>query len=362
VSARPETHYARSGEAHIAYQVLGEGPVDLVLIPGLISHLDLEWESVAYRRFIRQLATLARLIRYDKRGTGLSDPVPTVPTLEQRVDDLGAVLEATGTVRAVLFGYSDGGPTAIQFAVRAVERTLGMILYGTAGGGMKLDFAERLRDTVRNWGQGGTLKLLAPSLVPSSTQLETRAAFERASASPAMAAALVEGLIRADVRSLLPMVAVPALVLHRRGDVIPVERGRALAEHIPGAEYVELDGVDHMPWIGDADAVVAAVERFLRRIDGQRRPATRAGQPRSARAATGWASLTEAEHAVAMLLTEGLSNPAIASRLFISRHTVESHLKHIYAKLGLSSRGELAALVRREQDKIPEFRDARRPL
>lgn len=184
---RPETHYARSGEVHVTYQVAGEGPVDLVMTPGFISHLDLEWESVAYRRFIRQLATFARLIRYDKRGTGLSDPVADVPTLEQRVDDLGAVLEAAGSSQAVLLGYSEGGPTAIQFVVRGVGRTLGLVLYGTASMPPP-DVAGRLRGAVRYWGQGGTLKLIAPSLLPSITQLETRAAFERASASPAMAA------------------------------------------------------------------------------------------------------------------------------------------------------------------------------
>jgi pimeloyl-ACP methyl ester carboxylesterase len=127
MSERPSTCYARSGEAHVAYQVTGEGPVDLILTPGFISHLDLQWESVGYRRFVRQLAVFARVIRYDKRGTGLSDPVTAVPTLEQRVDDLGAVLDAVRSARAVVLGYSEGGPTAIGFAVRraAVRRQLG---------------------------------------------------------------------------------------------------------------------------------------------------------------------------------------------------------------------------------------------
>jgi pimeloyl-ACP methyl ester carboxylesterase/DNA-binding CsgD family transcriptional regulator len=353
MSARPQTCYARSGEAHVAYQVVGEGPVDLVLTPGFISHLDLQWESVAYRRFVRQLAALARVIRYDKRGTGLSDPVAAVPGLEQRVDDLGAVLDAAGSARAVVFGYSEGGPTAIGFAARVPGRTLGMILYGTASMPPPPDIARRFRDAVSRWGQGATLEMLAPSLLPSSAQLETAAALERASASPAMAAALVEAVIRTDVRSLLPEVAVPTLVIHRRGDLIKVEQGRYLAEYIPGAQYVELDGVDHLPWIGDTDAVVAAIERFVRRFGGQRLLAPAGGHPRPARAATGWGSLTEAERSVALLVAEGLSNPAIASRLFVSRHTVESHLKHAYAKLGVSSRVELAALTLREDGKNP---------
>lgn len=337
----------------MAYQVVGEGPVDLVVTPGFISHLDLQWESVAYRRFVRQLAMSARVIRYDKRGTGLSDPVAAVPTLEQRVDDLGAVLDAVGSARAVVLGYSEGGPTAIGFAARMPGRTLGLILYGTASMPPPPEIARRFRDAVGRWGQGATVEMLAPSLLPSSAQREMAAALERASASPAMAAALVEAVIRTDVRSLLPQVAVPTLVIHRQGELITVEQGRYLAEHIPGVEYVELDGADHLPWVGDTDAVVAPVERFLRRIGGQRRLPPARARPRPARAATGWGSLTEAERGVAVLVAEGLSNPAIANRLFVSRHTVESHLKHAYAKLGVSSRVELAALALREDGKNP---------
>ncbi len=361
MSVRPGTCYARTGEAHVAYQVTGSGPVDLILTPGFISHLDLQWESVGYRRFVRQLAAFARVIRYDKRGTGLSDPVAAVPTLEQRVDDLGAVLTAAGSTRAVVLGYSEGGPTAIAFAVRLPERTLGLILYGTASIPPPPEIAGRFRDAVGRWGQGATLEMLAPSLLSRSAQLETAAALERAAASPAMAAALVEAVVRTDVRPLLPQVAVPALVIHRQRELIPVEQGRYLAEHIPGAEYVELDGADHLPWVGDSDAVVAAVERFARRFAGQRRLPPAAPRPRPARAATGWGSLTEAERSVALLVTEGLSNPAIASRLFVSRHTVESHLKHAYAKLGVSSRVELAALALREDGREDGRQDGKNP-
>jgi pimeloyl-ACP methyl ester carboxylesterase len=140
VPGRPETRYARSGEAHLAYQVTGAGPFDLVVMPGFISHLDLQWEGVAYRRFVRHLAGFARVIRYDQRGTGLSDLVATAPTLEQRADDLGAVLDAAGSARAVVLGYSEGGPAAIRFAVREPTRTLGLVLYGTRNGAApKLD-------------------------------------------------------------------------------------------------------------------------------------------------------------------------------------------------------------------------------
>lgn len=148
MSARPATRYARSGDAHVAYQAHGKGPVDLVLTPGFISHLDLQWESVAYRRFISQLAACARVIRYDKRGTGLSDPVPSVPTLEQRVDDLSAVMDAAESAQAIVLGYSEGGPTALQFAARAPGRTLGLILYGTSSMPPPPDNAQRFRDAL----------------------------------------------------------------------------------------------------------------------------------------------------------------------------------------------------------------------
>lgn len=337
----------------MAYQVTGAGPVDLVVTPGFISHLDLQWEGVAYRRFVRQLARFARVIRYDKRGTGLSDPVAAVPTLEQRADDLGAVLDAAGSARAVVLGYSEGGPAAIRFAVREPARTLGLVLYGTWSMPPPPEIAQLLREAVGRWGRGATLAMLAPSLLPGAGQVEAAAALERAAVSPAMAAALVEALVRTDVRSLLPQVAAPTLVIHRRGDVIPIEKGRYLAEHIPGAEYAELGGDDHLPWAGDTGAVVAAIERFVRRFGGQRRVARTGAGARPARAAAGWGSLTEAERITTLLAAEGLSNPAIASRLFVSRHTVESHLKHVYAKLGVSSRVELAALALRERGKYP---------
>jgi len=353
VAGRPETRYARSGEAHVAYQITGAGPVDLLVTPGFISHLDLQWEGVAYRRFIRQLAAFARVIRYDKRGTGLSDPVPTVPTLEQRADDLSAVLDAAGSARAVVLGFSESGPTAIRFAVREPRRTLGLVLYGTFSTPPPPEIAQLLRDAVGHWGRGAILEMLAPSLLPTSGQIEAAAALERAAASPAMAAALVEALARTDVGLLLPRVAVPTLVIHRQGDVIPIDKGRYLAQHIPGAEFVELGGADHLPWAGDTGAVVGAIDRFVRRFGGERRAARTGAGARPARAATGWGSLTEAERITALLAAEGLSNPAIASRLFVSRHTVESHLKHAYTKLGVASRVELAALALREHGQYP---------
>jgi DNA-binding CsgD family transcriptional regulator len=254
--------------------------------------------------------------------------------------------------RAAVFGYSEGGPTAIQFAVREPARTLGLVLYGTASRPPP-EIAGLFRDAIGRWGQGATLAMLAPSLLPGAGQIEAAAALERAAANPAMAAALVEALVRTNVRSVLPQVAVPTLVIHRRGDLIKIEQGRYLADHIPGADYMELHGADHLPWAGDTEAVVTAIERFVQRFAGRPRAARTGGTARPVRAATGWGSLTEAERITAVLVAEGLSNPAIASRLFVSRHTVESHLKHAYAKLGVCSRLELAALTLRERAKYP---------
>jgi pimeloyl-ACP methyl ester carboxylesterase/DNA-binding CsgD family transcriptional regulator len=342
---RPETRYAKGGAGHIAYQVVGEGPVDLVLVPGFISHLDLQWESVGYRRFVRRLASFSRVIRHDKRGTGLSDPVSAVPTPEERADDLADVMDAAGSGRAVVFGYSEGGHTAILFAARRPERTAGLLLYGTLSMPLPPPLIDRFREAVARWGTGSTLRLFSPDSEPTQLQVDTAAAFERAAASPGMAAALVEAGIQADVRDVLPHVSVPTLVIHRQGDLVSVEQGRYLADHIPGAEYVELGGSDHLPWLGDSDTVLTLIEDFAARF-GARRAAVRTGSPaRASRSAAGWESLTQAERRVATLAAEGLPNRLIASHLFISRHTVESHLKHAFSKLGVASRTELATLA-----------------
>ena len=200
--AKPRTCYARSGDVSVAYQVLGGGPVDLVIVPGFVSHLEIQWQSRLYRRFVERLAEGARVIRYDKRGTGLSDPVASAPTLEQRVADLRAVLDAVDCERAVLVGYSDGGPTAIGFAVGAPERISRLVLYGAAARPPPLWFRDRFRELIADWGQGASLEMFAPSLASESdsSQREAAGAFERAGASPAMARALLEALVQTDVR------------------------------------------------------------------------------------------------------------------------------------------------------------------
>jgi pimeloyl-ACP methyl ester carboxylesterase/DNA-binding CsgD family transcriptional regulator len=366
----PQTRYAQSSGAKIAYQVSGTGPPDLVMVHGLVSHLDLQWQQTGYRRFVRALEQGGRVIRLDKRGTGLSDPVAELPTTEQRVQDVAAVMAAARSSRAVLFGLSDGGRAAIAFAAAHPGRTRGLILYGTSYRGPRAALLRRYRAAVRHWGEGRLTDLVAPSLTgaqarpglgPAAREAgrEAAGAFERAAASPGMAAALVESLGLMDVQHLMSGLRVPTLVLHREGDIIPAADARAVAAGIPGATLIILPGTDHLPWVGDWAPVMAEILAFMSQVApgprGPRGPGPRG--PRPPRPAVGWRSLTDAELPVVRLAGQGLTNAQIAARLFLSRYTVETHLKHAFAKLGLESRAELAALVA-AQPEVPDFSDA----
>ena len=245
----PETRYAQSSEAKIAFQVSGNGPPDLVMAPGLVSHLDIQWQQTGYRRFVRALERGARVIRLDKRGTGLSDPVADLPTTGQRVQDVAAVMTAARSPRAVLFGLSDGGRAAIAFAAAHPSQVAGLILYGTSYRGPRAALLRRYRLVVRHWGEGRLIDLVAPSLAGPQAR-RAAGAFERAAASPAMAAALIESLGLIDVRDLMGGLTVPALVLHRDEDIIPVADARLVASQIPGATLKILAGKDHLPWAG----------------------------------------------------------------------------------------------------------------
>jgi pimeloyl-ACP methyl ester carboxylesterase len=280
----PRTQYARSGDASIAFQVVGEGPIDLILALGFATHLELQWEAPPFARFCDRLSSFSRLIIFDKRGTGLSDPVAEAPTLEQRVDDVRAVMEAAGSERAAFFGVSEGGPMSVLFAATHPERTTALVLHGAMARTTEApDYpwaspAEALREAAAEliapfWGQDarGTIELFAPSFVGDP---ETRDLFERqqrSAASPAMVQRLFEMFIDIDVRGILPSIRVPTLILHRRGDrVVNWRAGEQLAGQIPGARYVELPGIDHLPWAGDAEPVLGEIEEFL---TGARSPA-----------------------------------------------------------------------------------------
>lgn len=272
----PQTQYARSGDVNIAYQVLGQGPLDLVFVMGWVSHLEYFWTEPSFAKFLRRLAQFSRVILFDKRGTGLSDrvPVDALPTLEQRMDDVRAVMDAVGSSRAVLCGVSEGGAMSALFAATYPERTAGLVMIGT--------YAKRIRDASypwgpteeqrenfldqirRDWGKPVGLEERAPSMAADPHFREWWAAYLRTAASPSAAVALTKMNSEADIRAVLPTIRVPSLVLHRSGDrCLEVAEGRYVASRIPGAQFVELPGDDHLPFVGDQDSILDEVEQFL---------------------------------------------------------------------------------------------------
>ena len=264
--------YARSGEVNIAYQVTGGGAFDLVLVPGFFSHLEIDWELPAHARFLERLGSFARLICFDKRGTGLSDRGVGLPDFETRMDDVRAVMDAAASESAALLGYSEGGPMCVLFAATYPERTRALVLYGTYAKRCDPDddypwapTAEaRARDAAeleRTWGDNVDVSVMAPNADAAMRAWLHRRG--RAALSPAGARDLILMNSKADVRELLPSVQCPTLVLHRTGDLDSrVEEGRYIADRIAGARFVELEGVDHVP-IVDADQILDEVEEFL---------------------------------------------------------------------------------------------------
>jgi class 3 adenylate cyclase len=274
----PDVRYARNGDIHIAYQVLGEGPPDLVLVDGFLTHLGAMWADPARRRFCERLASFSRLILFDKRGMGLSDHVP-FGTLEERMDDVRAVMDAVGSERAALFGQSEGGPMSILFAAAHPERTLALLLVGAEvkeettedwpwGENTRETFEESMRGVPARWGTPEQAQRGVESRSPSALGDPTAAESWRRriveSASPGDAIAFMRIAFQIDVRDVIPSVRAPTLVVHARGDrVCVVENGRYLAEHIPGARYLELASDDHLPWYADAEVVAGEIQEFL---------------------------------------------------------------------------------------------------
>jgi pimeloyl-ACP methyl ester carboxylesterase/DNA-binding winged helix-turn-helix (wHTH) protein len=275
----PQTLYARSGDVNIAYQILGDGPMDLVFVMGWVSHLEYFWAQPMFARFLRRLASFSRLILFDKRGTGLSDRVPlnALPTLEQRMEDVHAVMDAAGCQRAAICGVSEGGPMSALFSATYPGRTIALTMIGT--------YARRLRDVdypwgptaeereayleeiERNWGGPVGIDERAPSMAKDPDFRKWWATYLRMGASPGAAKALTKMNAEIDVRGVLPSVRVPTLVVHRSGDMtLKVEEGRYVASLIPRARYVELPGNDHLPFVGDQDAIVDEVEEFLKGV------------------------------------------------------------------------------------------------
>ena len=275
-SVTPETRYARSGRLNIAYQVVGDGPRDLVFIPGWVSHVEFAWELPPLARFLDRLASFSRLIVFDKRGTGLSDRVPDadLPGLDERMDDLRAVMDATGSERTALFGFSEGGNLAMTFAAAHPSRVSALVTFGA--------FAKRIwspdypwaptpearateyEHIEREWGQMMDLSRIMPSMANDVEFGKRVATYLRRSASPGAAVSLLKMNTQIDVRHLLPIIKAPTLVMHRVGDRdADIEEARYIAARIPGARLIELPGQDHLPWIGDGDAVADEIAEFV---------------------------------------------------------------------------------------------------
>lgn len=269
----PETRYVKRGDVHIAYQVVGNGPIDLVYVPGFVSHVELQWQNPGAAHMLRRLASFSRLITFDKPGTGLSDRLATTTSLEERMDDVRAIMDVVGSERAAFLGVSEGGPMSILFAATYPQRASALVLYGTyarrmwapdhPSGRTEAELQAILERMERDWGRDFDLDLWAPS-VASDTEARRRfVTYLRLAASPGAAVAVIRMTMEIDVRHVLPVIRIPTLVVHRTGDrVTKIEQGRYLAQHITGAKFVELTGDDHSPFV-NPDPIIDEVEEFL---------------------------------------------------------------------------------------------------
>jgi len=278
----PAIRYTRTTDGlNIAYQVVGEGPLDLVFVPQVISNVEIFWENPRWAAFMRELASFSRLLLFDRRGVGLSDRPSGVPPLEQRMDDVRAVLDAVGSERAALFGTGPDGAMAVLFAATYPERVTALVLFAVPPRGLwasdypwglREDAAQNyIEESERRFAEPDFIAQLAQRMYPTIAGDEEVLAWAvhatRLSATPGALAALRRMNLEIDIRSVLPTTRVPTLVLHRTGDrYVPVDVSRLVAEQVPGALYRELDGIDHIPWVGDAGAVAVAVREFVERI------------------------------------------------------------------------------------------------
>lgn len=288
----PKTRYARYGDLSVAYQLVGEGNIDIVVVPSFVSNIEFYWAHPAIKSFLDRLASIGRLLIFDKAGTGLSDPVSAIPTLEERGREIEAVMDAAGMQRAAVIGMSEGGPSAIYFSVIRPERTTALVLFGTfpsiladplnpasismesvhrraSEKGLADDEVpdeaqlERIRrftgHVLNDWGEGHALK----ELVPNQGDLAQLGLLERLSASPGMARATLVSASRLDVTNLLGLIDVPTLIVHAKGDLVPIQNARLMARRIPRARLVEVEGVDHAPWLSGPDEIVGEIEEML---------------------------------------------------------------------------------------------------
>jgi pimeloyl-ACP methyl ester carboxylesterase len=273
-SELPEVHYVRAGEVDIAYQVVGAGPIDLVIVPPLVSHLEIEWELGSYASFLDRLSSFCRLVRFDKRGMGLSDRIEGAPTLEERMDDLGAVLDDLGVRRAHLLGISEGGALALLFGATHPEVVESV---STFGGFARLTaapdfpeahpiefFRELIAQIENGWGHGLLLPVVEPTVAGDVDHLRRFGRFERLAGTPGDFRRCYELALEIDIRDILPLVQAPTLVMQTKGDaIIPVESGRFVAEHVPNGRFVALDGDEHWPWGAAGRAAADTLAEFL---------------------------------------------------------------------------------------------------
>jgi class 3 adenylate cyclase len=264
----PETRYALSGDVNIAYQTIGDGPFDIIIVPGVVSHVEFMHELAGYTDFLRRLSTFARVATFDKRGQGLSDRMSGAPSLEQRMDDVRAIMDEIGSQRAVLFGFSEGCPMSVLFAATYPDRVSHLVLFGgfaRAADRMPADvWEERLMERIKRWGNGEIMKTAAPSQAANPDAIAQFAKFERLSSSPGAFKTILTLNRQIDVTSILTTVRVPTLVLHRQTDAqVAVAHGRNLAAEILGAKYIEYPGGDHVFWTGDTETVLGDIEEFI---------------------------------------------------------------------------------------------------
>ncbi len=271
---RPKTNYAKSGDIDIAYQVVGDGPLDILVVPGFISHLDLQWEMLGFEDWVRRLASFGRVILFDKRGGGLSDRDVGDSTLEERMDDLRAVMDAVGSARPVIFGVSEGGPLSVLCAATYPERVQALVLCSTfatanddaypADAKMTPGLDHMRYAAEEAWGDGTTVRYISPSLADVPAAAEFTGRFERAALSPRAAQRQLSWIYDIDVRAVASALHVPTLIMHRTDDaLVSIVGGRWLGTHVPDARYVELPGNEHLPWQGDVERLVGEVQEFL---------------------------------------------------------------------------------------------------
>lgn len=269
----PDIRYVKSGDVSIAYTVTGEGPFDLILVPGFISHIEVAWEDKGLRRFLERLASFSRLIFFDKRGTGLSDRGVAF-NVDDYALDVNAVMQAAGSEHAAIFGISEGASAALLYAATYPDRVTALVVYGGYARmaraadypmGITVEELQQTADYVSDrWGTGVSLGAWAPSLAGDDNYRQQWARFQRLAASPRDVRSIITGYQDVDVRPALPAISAPTLVLHRKGDkMVPAEMGRYIAEHVAGARYVELEGRDHFFWTEGSDALLDEVQEFL---------------------------------------------------------------------------------------------------